>query len=1321
MSNPDNDLRTSPDAPRFVQTPTVANVNGEQQIQEAFQKAEQAPVGGGNSAIDAIKNIVFSITNNDGKVVNAQALGDAEKRQIKAKASSFTTQIEKVIATIKSGRTADVATQCKLPEVTVNLLRKIDAGDINQNNSAIIYSVLKHTYNTSNTTVTTDILRDLAVEVYRMRFIDGSVAAKVLEAVVKKMKDLGYDTENDLTILSIESYYQGNFNSIKNRQARGLAHGYGASVQSLINPDGVGMDGIVNRNKVREIFKTNNNGRDPSAAELDAEVDSYKTQLVQGYNAMQSDNANQNAHLDWQRIQQEMLAAGIITQGAVDLLQQRIVQLGDLRLKFDQDYMDTSMLEQEMVKAGVRLTGKHKNMLLALDNGEVFAKYLREEGYYEQNGNLKWDRVLMDVGQIFDGILSVVDGHVNDEFSHAFNQMYEGHFYDILLRRIEYVSHDLAKIDEVKKQPVTLEQTDWYRDDTYKKLGTYQQGPRTALARKTFTTQSLAEAVGDKLYKEMANKKHHKEFLHNSEMITRKGLGWEQAKNYSVMMKMDDVDRMFAEDKLLSDAYQFYMQEMQNDFGLNYHIVGNEWGYEEKDGLDPTQRRAMRQMMAKYTKNDGEEYEDYKKRMRGKVLMASGLSKGVTGEFWGILLTARTPVLWEEYKLKDAGGRERTAYRVKQTFISGHHVGYEKMIGALDPDLLMERFNLPNQLKIFRWISVPVDYDASPEAYGQQMWLYEKENTFVLRDEVMSATVKGRSQWLIESDKHVRPIGEKLRQNAIDLMTRAGWRMVDYRNHMVYGSDRMIDFNASIENLRRLGPYAIKIFADDLADSGDLKSLKQTDVQRLIGVDKSGSDLTKDEIGKLKKKMYEQYIMKNIFDTTPSQLVCMETRRFSTLGEGFLTDKTFNYLNAIFAAKGYPPNIVSTHVHKLFQSALTCAERYVQTKKVRGGASMQYVFGDSDLDATDTAAAVWQFFQYYREDVGKIPLQSTDSRIPGSGNILDFGENINEAEFRSMLKGYLKEIRAHMALDYWDDEVKTTEANRLRQNHSPLSQSLLSDKLSLHQRYANMLLKGDGNMMYYVAGNNFDFNDFNLSGGGSRAAERMLSEVAGGAEKANHAIGSMGNAIVSFATAHVKDIAQSIDEVLEKTIFKPIEEVYKAYAGTIGEDAPAAIITRDLLVASMKAISVDPVSRVWGLGTWIKNWNWNINKGMSTLVADAIGESPGRVLNSLSNGDLIKHFVHAATNKFPTIKELHETTARYAPREKKKGPLSWLHLTSTKAEGEHASVHEEQLMKAVGESARSQIIETKLPILNIALIFAIFALMWLARKKNSGK
>jgi len=1304
-------------------------VNGAEQVRRIVEEAKERPTAPGNLSLEDFRARVLEMTyggdnpNKEAVTRIGADLAFANRRAVADKEMTFSRRIETLIKTIKTIDSKTASNEYKLPQLTIDILSKINTTGLQngQGEGVILYSLIERSLGKSH--LDSAELRTMAVEIYRLRYVNDQLAAKVVKEIIGEMKKNNFDINSDPVLISVETFINSHETSTKVRNYAGTKQEQflSTSISEMINPTREGADGLISRRRVSEIL-----GHPEDSFEVESELKRARSGLLRAYNAVRDNGNSSVAQANFQQQLQELFAQGYITQAAAEQVNQYLSNLFEIQSKLGEINYDGSTLIQEMARAGVRLTGKNRNVLMALENGEVFIDYLTNKGYYDPVlKHLDWEKVVEDVEAIFDSVLSVADGHLNDEFDHALNPMYAGHFLDVLLMRIEDLSSDLGNMDRGKIE-VDIDYINWVKDPRYMKQNVYGGGPLIASARKATRKKDLATSIHEDLRNEMNHKIHNKRFLHNSEMIARKGLGWEQLKNYSEMMRMDDFDRMTAKDEILNEAYNLYLQAIEEDLALNYHVVGNEWGFEDMDGLDSTQKRVISQLTAKYahTREEDESNDAFGKRMRNKVLMASGLSKGLTGEFWGKLLSGRTPILWEEYKYKDANGVERIGMKVKATFISGHHIGYEKMIGGLDPTLLAERFNLPNQLKLLPDLPVPKDPNNMPEAFGKMMWLYEKDMVYWYAKDRRTATALGRTQRCIEADKWVRPISERVRMKAVDALVRLGWRMVDYRSHTIYSPDGTIDFMASIDSLRRLGPVAIKVFMDDMDESGDVKLIKREDVQQLIGIDKAGNELNGKEKGNLKAKVYEKYIIENIFNTTPSQFVCLENRRFSTYGETFIMDRTSGYLNGIFQTYGYPPNLINGQVQKLFQSALSLAERCVQEQKAKSGASMQYVFGREDLYSAQDV--VWKYFELSRSDVGKIHLKSVDKVNPNIKDSIDFCSEItNKQQFMEMLEGYLGQIRTHLAQDYWDDENLTVEANRLRQNHSPLPQKLLGEKVTLVQRYSTLYIEGDGNIEYLIGGNNFNFHDFNMSGGGSRLHGRMWQEVAEGAEKANKNFIQIGKGLVAFAVNKMEDSSKQLEQLWKESVVKPIKAMYEAYAGTIGEDSPAGPLARDLGNAALRAISYGPLGRIWGYGTLKKFREKNFTGAEQTLVADAVGSSPQRELNALTNGDEIRRAVTVLINECPVIKENETTNVDYEPRKEnaflKMFGLGWFGRSTPKPIKEPAKVNAQQMLKAVGESARSKLIETKGPVSTIALLFALLALLWLARKKNSGK
>ena len=1224
---------------------------------------------------------------------------------------------------------------CRLSAPAVSLISSLNNLTIKNENAVMAYRVLDHAFNQGGLVDAVQLQR-LAVEIYAIRELDLTYAFKLLKQINTEGTRLSANFSTlipNVTAWLDEQQIQRDF--IQNLQSTNVREQFSRKETSLQAQ----ISGAINRQRIEEII-CNQPGIDPNnRVALDQLVQQRIVQietLLDGalHQALAARSEEERA----KRIDEFVKSLNYFVNGnesgVIDrAIALKLVEQTNKMIDESEGYQselarhdagNENLLVQQMMNAGVQFSERSRALCTAISSAEAFEHFIEQDqvygNKYSQGGVFNWEGFMEDVGEMCDEILSVLDNHPNETFDRAINQMYEGHFYEVLITRLRKLGTELTGRAVGSKKVRVKEVVPVDRE--YNKSGDLEAGT-IRLFQDSYREQSLSEAIGNYLKNSMSDKYEVAEFLHNVDVISRKGMGWEQLKQYSAMLNLAGIDRLFHDDKELSLAYEYYLRAIQEDLGLGLHITGSDYGYTDMSRqLDSTQTRALLQLKAHYGQNIAQniggdensvparERDELMRRLKRKLRQATAISKGVTTEYWGIFLSARTPLICE--RVVDPDGKVK--YVTKTTFMSIHDSGVEKQIGELDFDITMQRFLTPNHLyAAARYAFITRDLTKVPEAWSKEgMFLESHGNVYQVRDWIEDATWDGCNSDLEAFDERYEVISESLKEKGVDAMVRGGWRFLYHEIYTITkpGSTEL-DFNRCIGALEKLGPFGIKIFIDGL----DFTRIGSDAVTNMIGQNKSGGELTAAEKDQFKIACYEKLIFQRMFDAKPSKFLTLETRRFSPKEE-FVVEHMNRFLRGKFVRGGtqqqydYPRGLVDRQIASLFTSAMGLAERITWENRKTQGIGLQYVFDQTHLQAV--RSQLIDYYREYRANIGNIAYKLGDTE-----RSINFMQDVNEDQFMQMMGEYLQNLRGALTEDRFaktaDYEAMTTAQRR----GQALSQDLLSHRQTLAQRYAKLLYKKRANLVYLIGGDDFDLNQFYLSNGGRRVTERSLGEVFEGVVKVNVAARTLlGEGIPAFVQKTYEN-EKELEAALIETIVKPIAEGHTAYMNTMGkEPIPADEWAVRMTMYVAKIIGIDRPYRIAGLG-WVLGWvEKNLEKTQLSLAQEFFRDVARRHTTGLT-----VHGLEILGKKVASACKISWDARRRSGT--KTVEVKGLFGGKTKkdvAVFEELPIHMGIFRKAEGLNLKSQVIEqSTMPPFILFLI--LMALLRLAIKKNSGK
>ncbi len=988
-------------------------------------------------------------------------------------------------------------------------------------------------------------------------------------------------------------------------------------------------------------------------------------------------------------------------------------------------------LVDQMEQRGIlKLTEAQKTILRNLSTStESLVEMLKQDYHFEDDRQKGWNDFYRDVADIFEQIFSVVDSRPKDFFNEAFSPFYAGQAFNELISEFERVGAELIGSDpQFARLKVTISDTTTEPDPAQK-----GEGAKDVLARVIKPEVELHRALSNVIVNKMVSRKNGTEYLHNIEAICDIGLGWETLSQQAARMSNVDMDFLFMDDPDLTNAYNFYLSALEKYLAANKYVVTTDFGKPDQVyNLDDVQRTAFFQLLAMRAGESGlkegtSEFVHLEQILRRKVRMASGMAKGVTAEFWGVLLRARMPHTYFIYDSRE-GYEKETGERIKiydpntyfkseeekrkymryglvHTFQSASQGGYERMIGELDLDMVLERFSVPRYQEIIRYAFEPKELKREEKLTRKEKKEMrrrgEKEHkppgpysrgnfdhtlSYEIREEIEDAYYQGRSDRLAGFDEDFVIFAEKMKTKAVDLMHRGDWRFEQFREFVRYTdqTSTVIDVDASLLELKKIGPYLIKTFA---GSDPIVARLGQDTIKGLIGVDKTYLDLSEREQKRL-KKAFKNYCYENIFErmmrVSPSRFIALEIPRYSPRGEEFIHQRLRRYLRGKF--EDYPEEFVDDKAYKLFVSSLGLAEkvaweRLKEDKRTEEEKEKDH-FDVSDIDAAKEELLI--FFKRYKESVGTDPSQ-------GKGQGPTFIDRLGDQEYLAILKEFYGELDSSLKMPRWKrEDKKNTE--------------------TLPQRYAKLLGDSRTNLDLLIGGDDFDFSNFLMQQAGKRVTERMMTETFTVASKAMPALKKLLNeGIAEFAKGQYSS-RDDMEQAILKYLAEPMKEIHVAVGQTIDKGQADEWVT-EITVYLARMLGKDRPLRIKGLGYLLGSMRRLLTGTQDSLISDYFVPTIRRPITRLDS-DGVYLLIQTVLNTCDVPLKSRVISGR---RKLKLGPF-----TIKRPVYKSAKISIEDALKTEGVAPGwAQVLETYLPVGLTALAFLLIVLAHMGYKKQT--
>lgn len=766
----------------------------------------------------------------------------------------------------------------------------------------------------------------------------------------------------------------------------------------------------------------------------------------------------------------------------------------------------------------------------ALEDTLKFKNYLKTHNLMI-NGEIDWENVSEKISGLFEKLFEIAEAQPKLFWQESFYELTEGQVYKGLVGALRKLGRSLnteGGDPELAKKEVFV--WDYYtKTEMLSDPKLQRMPPSRHLIGKRLLRVGIGEALESILANQMVDFKDFTEYAHNVQVITDQGMGFDKLAEYAAKLRLRDVMKVIASKKGLADVYSMLLQNMDMELSTHNHIFRQDFGMRDNYGYDRTEWITAQQTAVDMSVNTGKLIGPDDPNIRRLIRLAGGITKGVTGEFWGSAWTADLPNAVEQVRINELGENIDGVYEylLSRTYMSLSNAGVEKMMPSIDLWKTLKRFGLPRLWQEFMSLYVPRDFNKSPDmikkhVHGKVYKLHKLKET---------AKFMGRTDELAKIDDLIIFAEEVTKTSSIDYMKRGGWRFYQYRNFLVYQQDEngnlitdrasgkfVLDFKATIRQLSGAGPYLVRSFFTDLvshekvefqADVSDLSfeglarqvitpgSEEETAMRRINRSWTIDSDLNDEQKKELQRILYRHYVFEPLAKTHPTHYFVMEDRRWTpqdeVMGGRLLSDRLIDKLSQIYEGK-YKREYIIDHILPLYVGAVQLAEkdRWDRAKLIwkdnRNKGRYwepdpfdyrfdENVFDFGNLNNPQKRAIrdkMIQFFHLRKEYAGYI-------REPGDKDYV----KIDDQEFLQNLKIFTRTMTDAMSEDKWSRCAHVNDPNSKNYNKETMS-----------QRYARLLVAGMGNVDDYLKGNLLDLREIDMHQAGSRPPERMFGETA---------------------------------------------------------------------------------------------------------------------------------------------------------------------------------------------------------------------------------
>ncbi len=1004
----------------------------------------------------------------------------------------------------------------------------------------------------------------------------------------------------------------------------------------------------------------------------------------------------------------------------------------------------------------------HRDLLNALNNVSSFKEYIGQK-YNNFDRPEDWEEFNVSVRRLFEKLLVTAESQPKDYWQQSFNEFHEGHLYKQFVKALRNIGSELDKDPRFNSKKVQV-WTFYAKEEDPGLIDLPGVEGHSTLSAKRKVNLNLGAAIRGALTNEMIDLKDVTEFSHNVNVLTQQGLGFDKLAEFSSRIRMHDIDRIIKRSPGLSDAYNMYLENMQVNLGINFHIFPVDFGRQDiiYGNLDPVEFETFNQMKAsrKFREEFKGRYpndEDLQRLIR----MASSLSKGVFGEFWGTAWTARMPL--DITRVEDERTKE-LLLRVNRSYKSLSMPGIEKMLTSIDFDLNLQRFNIPRLLPEVRYAYAPREWgDKEIWEVEKDMLFFRHTDIYKIKDRVENAKMNGRNDEQADFDDKYVLMQDFTRTSSIDYGLRESWRYYDYRRFIVYKKKRnekrelvdetvkvkkkdkhtgketetvtdkkVIDFEATMRLLQGIGPQAVKIFINDLfgtpyyqdSDVSDI-SIKQISKSVIKEYEEhlkkygdrnwtAENDLNKKQESELKTLFYDKFIFQPLAERRPTHFLAMEDRRWmpedEVKGGRTLYDQCFDYLWGVYKGK-YDKQYIQSNILPLYIGALQVVEKDMWDMQKQTWKNMRddntlltdpkdpldYRLEERNFEQAEINDSLREYYRLKKEAVGLEPTQG------GKDLFLD------DENFLKNVKGFFTTLNNGINAQRWN-RVKPTDEKKAKALEETLA-----------YRYARMLTKKQGYVDHYIKGNFLDLDEFCFSTSGSRGTERMLGETMKIQTEVTPALSTIYfTAVSQFVRIKFKD-DHAVEAEARRLFGEPFKKINSAIA-LIDQDQAWEYEKHHLFFLAT-LLGSDRLYRAAVIGPMLALRNRLIDGRQQSYVTDQIPETNIQSSKALNSSEL-ERFVRGVAETIDMPREKHkvigsENFKLFGKEIKIFGrPIP---IPGKQIYDQHGRKHNtEQIIKGLGLERKFQLIES-IPAALPILAFLLFLYLKLAADKDKKK
>ena len=938
-------------------------------------------------------------------------------------------------------------------------------------------------------------------------------------------------------------------------------------------------------------------------------------------------------------------------------------------------------LQYAAVRSGMIFTERQHQVLAALQSPEALAEWLSQ--YPEDEW---WERFQEDARDVLESVFSGIDANPLEFFDVAFDRMYENHFYRILIRHVRDLGeklsnysgdneHVLALLRKNAKIPqiVLVNNPNQIADQ-----GNRFIGGKERRARRATVTMGVGEAIGDILSKNLINLKEDTEYLHNAEVITYLGLGFEKLALYCEKLNTSHLDRIFTENQDMHIAYSFYVEALEDELARENRIITSEFGrVDEITNLDEIQEKAWIKFMAhlrsKMLAQAEEKGEDevarveretsslaWERKMKRRIRMASGIAKGATMEFWEQLLTSHLVVSWRK-EVKESAER-REFHTLRTLYTAPFHRGVEKMITELDVDLLLERFGVPGHYEDIRYAFQHRDLDNPPNPWEDP---YHHSRAHFYKGEFERGFFDGASDELLDFHEKYVAMGDFFRARVLGILTRDGWRTAQYDAHYVWEEirgERVLNINRTLDNLRLLGPHFLRRFINDqlkekVDDSmlayilsrsvqygdtaitsvmrkhniGDFRAFierfKQLQTQksaldevlkhhrRPSGAQKKLLAEYAEYKGAIHESLYQVEIYDFIRRAYPSMFVKIDRRLFTPESEMTLQEELHGFLYQ--RLNRVPTYMIEKEAFPLMMSAVELVERemWEQNRRTNPNYTLEWAHFTSPRMRTALVELHKRYMKY-----------TPTIEVSGSDQTEKF--NISFEEFESTLQGFFARLRGSQDQNEFlqarrvkGEKNLTGERRNFGIDKIRRARNKSNERTTLSRRFAHYLKLGIEDFERDLNGSHIDYSEFLITQAGGSVVARFTGETNDFVQKYVPGVKALVNeGIPHFVIGHATNKGE-IEALAKEYLLKTLIEMKDPLA-RMDQDYGDEYYVRMCIFLEKLLAKARPY-RVKLLGDAVAGWDRRMHGKSATHMGRFFENTLERPITELDTDDVV--------------------------------------------------------------------------------------------------